>query len=73
MMHRIVAVLDTLLITANDKAQWLEDLSRPTEAMFCSIILASLPRLQSVEIYVKASHPSEQTTSLGQILSTSLD
>ena len=43
--------LHSMRLTLDENIAWQKDLSHPTEAMVCGLILASLPNLRSVELH----------------------
>jgi hypothetical protein len=47
------AALNKLGLTPAEKSKWLIDLQHPTEAMICSLIMATLPSLKSVALYAR--------------------
>lgn len=50
-MPTFVAALENLRLTPAEKSTWLVDLKHPTEAMICSLVMATLPNIKSVALY----------------------
>ncbi|KAF2135031.1 hypothetical protein P153DRAFT_278789 [Dothidotthia symphoricarpi CBS 119687] len=51
--QKVRSIVDALRLPEHEKSKWLETLACPTEAMVCSLVLASLPNLQTLELYVR--------------------
>ncbi|CAO2654018.1 Nn.00g107510.m01.CDS01 [Neocucurbitaria sp. VM-36] len=56
-LSKLNSIMNTLELSHEDKTSWLKDLKRPTEVIICSLILASLPNLRTLQIYARPLHP----------------
>ena len=58
-MEAMYSLVNSLKITAQEKQAWFCDFDHPLEASFCGLVLAALPRLQSVQLYATPEPESE--------------
>ncbi|KAF1848729.1 uncharacterized protein K460DRAFT_427988 [Cucurbitaria berberidis CBS 394.84] len=63
-LQKLTDLVDTLRLSREAKMLWLKDLTRPTEATICSLIIASLPKLQALELHARPLADEKQVRRL---------